>query len=98
VDFEIVLYAVPLGSANYPRPCVVIDDGAFQMMALTTKPYDQFNSFTIPVEHPDFSATGLSARSYVIGAPIIQGERTRVLKRIGKVSGELGRAFAAWIG
>jgi hypothetical protein len=57
----------------------VIDTG-FNLMAVTTKKYAQFNYFTIDESHPDFAATGLKTTSYVIGDTIAAGDRRKVLR------------------
>lgn len=92
-----MLYPIPLRHTTYPRPAVIIDEKNFDLLAISTKPYEKFNSFTIPDYHPDFPATGLKATSYVIGAPVFSGDRSLALKPIGEISGELAEEFAKWI-
>ncbi len=98
MDFDILLYRVPLGKVDYPRPCVVIASPDFQLLNISTKQYANFNYFVIPHHHPDFATTGLTETSYVLGAPIISGEQKYVIKKLGKLTGELAREFSDWIG
>jgi hypothetical protein len=54
--------------------------------------------FIVRDDHPDFLGTGLEVTSYVVGAPIIEAERGRVLKVLGAFSGGLAEEFRSWIG
>jgi hypothetical protein len=98
MEYEIFLYRVPLGKADYPRPCVVIASADFQLLNISTKSYEKFNCFTISIDHPDFPFTGLQETSYVIGAPIISGDRKYIVKKLGVLSGALAKEFFEWIG
>jgi hypothetical protein len=98
VEFEIVLYPLQLRQARYPRPCVVIDPQTFDLMAVTTKPYEKFNFFTIDGSHPDFPPTNLAATSYVIGSTIVRGNRALVVRKIGSLTGDLAAEFSKWLG
>ena len=98
MTFDIVLYPFPLGSAKYPRPCVVIDPSTSDMMAITTKEYAKFNFFTLRPDHPDFAATNLKAASYVIGDSIARPEQGIRPQVIGKLTGQLAEEFAKWLG
>ena len=96
--FDIVLHPLPVGHANYARPCVVIDANAYELMAVSTKAYEKFNVFTISKHHPDFSATNLTEESYVLGSSIVRANRARTIRKIGVLSNKLGEEFADWLG
>jgi hypothetical protein len=99
MEYEIFLYRIPLGKVDYPRPCVVISSTTdFQLLNISTKPYEKFNCFTIRADHPDFPASGLTETSYVIGAPIINGDRKYIVKKLGILTGALAKEFFEWIG
>jgi hypothetical protein len=54
--------------------------------------------FIVRDDHPDFPSTGLEVTSYVVGAPVIEAERGRVLNVLGAFSGGLAEEFRSWFG
>jgi hypothetical protein len=51
----------------------------------------------IEANHPDFPATGLAKSCYVLGDYLGTVERRQLLKRRGKLQGDLAKAFEEWI-
>ena len=53
--------------------------------------------FAIDASHPDFAATGLPKSSYVLGDSLGTVRRSQLIKRMGRLQGQLAKAFQDWI-
>jgi hypothetical protein len=66
--------------------------------AISTKDYDS-NPFEIRSDDPDFQATGLTDTSYVYEAEsFTELDSASLLKRLGRLDGELLKAFLNYSG
>jgi hypothetical protein len=98
--YDVCLYAVPVGEATYPRPCVIVQivSDSLALLAVSTKQYSNHQCFVIDKGHPDFGATGLTETSYVFGSPVIEARNDKIIRKLGTLDGGLKRDFIEWIG
>ena len=93
----------PVGNSVDVRPCVVLSvlpDGDINVAPLSANLAlrgPSWKHFGIDSEHPDFPATGLTKSCYVLTDYMGPVERRQLMKRRGKLQGEIARAFAKWI-
>jgi hypothetical protein len=100
---DVVLAAVRVGEADYPRRCIVIHVGRDAVvLAPCSSKFDLYRDgrdFPIYDDDPGFAATRLARSSYVIEneeTPWVELDLVR--KRYGRLSGDLARRFCEWYG
>jgi hypothetical protein len=93
----------PVGESEDVRPCVVLSlltNGKFEVASISAA-LDlrgaSWQHFAIPSEHPDFPATGLTKSCYVLGYSLGTVRPSQLIKRKGKLQGQLAKAFQDWI-
>ncbi len=90
------------GHSTDPRPCIVLDPpvGDTVTVALISSEMDLYSPsmhFRMDKEHPDFAASGLNKTCYVAGDMIREIKIANLLRRRGRLEGELAAAFRRWI-
>ena len=100
---DVVLSRIRVGEVSNPRPCVVLEVDANDMVSLmpcstSFDLYRHVQDFPIYEDDPDFAATGLSRSSYVIGEGVDQVHISQVRKRYGRLTGDLASGFRTWAG
>lgn len=101
---EIYLVRARWSDSSDFRPCVIVrveSDGRIVVVSLISAAMDLYNRqwhFYISKLHPDFKATGLRKDSYCSGEELPHISVNLLGKRLGRLEGELARAFDAWIG
>ena len=102
-QWDVVVLALPYGHSVDPRPSIVLEppkpDGSLCVILLSShlELSQEWRDFFFDPSHPNFKATGLRRASYANGSEI---HRTRgpVLKKVGRLEGQLLRAFRDWAG
>jgi len=102
-QWDVVVLALPYGQSVDPRPCIVVEpparDGSLCVIPLSShlELSQEWRDFQFHPGQPDFKATGLRRASYANGSEI---HRTRgeVQKKLGRLEGQLLRAFRDWAG
>ncbi|NUM36350.1 MAG: hypothetical protein HUU50_17560 [Candidatus Brocadiae bacterium] len=86
------------------RPCVVIEilKSGYVKFARISSAMDLYHlgrDFLIENNHPNFQDTGLKRTSYVSGEDFIEVPLSDVSKKtMGKLTGDLAKAFDKWLG
>jgi len=85
------------------RPCVIIYVGAGRSVEVLPvsgqlQMKDDYLSFGIEKDHPDFFATGLTRTSYVVDGGMQMLQTDDLMKRLGHLEGDLARDFKKWFG
>ena len=94
---------VPLGLSHDLRPSVIItpiSNLELRLMLLSSamELYRPNLHFLIPDTIPEFAATGLKKKSYVIGEKVVVAKPEHMKKHLGLLTGQLAVDFKNWIG
>ena len=102
LPFEIYEARARVNAAQYSRPCIVIAlhrDGMMSIFPISTA-MDLYKGpdlhFKIESSDPDFAKTGLTADSYIIGERLLEIEISSLLRKRGRLEGELLARFRTW--
>jgi hypothetical protein len=100
---DIVLARVEFKDCDDLRPCLVIypfKSSIIGILPISSQPelFEAGYHFWIEKAHPDYRATGLTKRSYVLDNKIYDLEMTDVKKRLGRLDGDLAKEFKDWYG
>jgi len=95
--FDIYRAAHPWRTSADARPFLLVRPlpaGAWACFPISTKDYDG-NPFEVDQNDPDFSATGLSATSYIYDYRLEEVTADEFLERWGQLEGDLLARFRA---
>jgi len=101
--FDVYQVELVLGYSTDARPCIIIDvaaDGSVWVGPLSSA-MDLYRGppqdFLLPEECPGFAETGLTKTCYVIGDKFRQVPRDRLIRRRGRLTGDLAAGFQKWV-
>ena len=100
---EIYDALVPYRDCKDPRPVIVLEppSGGKVVVALISGAMDLLRGssvhFKLDPTHPDFVATGLKKECYVAGDEIFTLPVAKLMRRRGRLLGELASRFQSWI-
>ena len=85
------------------RPCMVISSeiqGKLEIVPLSSALdlYRPGLHFLVRKDDPDFPATGLLRTSFIAGDQIREVEAARLVRRAGRLEGNLAGQFELWMG
>jgi len=100
---DVYLVKIQWNTSRDERPCVVLSEPAngFVCVALVSAARDLINPafhFLIDATHPDFPLTGLDRASFVAGDELRDVRIEDLGQFLGRLEGDLARAFEEWIG
>jgi hypothetical protein len=101
--YQIWRAKVSLGMSNDLRPSVIItpiSNSELRLMLLSSamELYRPDIHFLISDSIPEFAATGLKRRSYIIGEKVVLARPEHMQKHLGLLTGQLVADFKKWIG
>ncbi|MCY3023408.1 MAG: type II toxin-antitoxin system PemK/MazF family toxin [Planctomycetota bacterium] len=90
------------GRSHDIRPCILLtaplaSKVTICLLSSQMALYRPVAHFLIEESYPDFPATGLDRSSFAAGDEIHEIRVEELRKRLGRLEGELARAFEAWI-
>src|SRR4051812_31416679 len=96
--FEIYSARIQLNASNDLRPCLVISlsNDPIDVLAISSQSdlcQDQRIHFPLDPAHPNFHATGLKRKSFVIGIRELKVARADIKHRLGRLEGKLLAEF-----
>jgi hypothetical protein len=100
---DIFLAEVIYNNCNDARPVIIVrvnKDGSFVAVSLLSsalKLFDPNRHFLLDESRGEFSATGLTRKSYASSA-IAQLDASRLIRKLGKLDGPLSAEFFDWLG
>ena len=99
---SVVLAAVKVGYSEYPRPCglLAIDEQNNGIVLPVSSQMDLYRpniDFLLDDSHPDFKATGLPKKSYVIAIEALRVAPAKIRKTYGQLQGKLASDFLVWL-
>jgi len=101
--YEIYEARIRLNQAQYSRPCIVVridrpgGCSVFPISSAMELYAGPRVHFKIETTDPDFSKTGLTVDSYIIGERFIPISDVDLLRKRGQIEGELLKRFMKWI-